>query len=116
MASFGCRYGGDFGGEGGFRGSHVDEDSAGAEGGEGAGGGVEEDGADVGGVADDGEDDVGAGGEGVGVGGEVGAEVEEGLGLGRSTVEDGERVAGPDEVGAHGLAHDACADPAQSCV
>ena len=52
----------------------------------------------------------------MGGGGEVGPEVEEGLGLGGGAVEDGEGVAGTDEVGAHGLAHDARADPAHARV
>ena len=43
MAAFGGSGVRDFDGEGGFGGGHVDEDAAGAEGGEGAGGGVEED-------------------------------------------------------------------------
>lgn len=116
MAAFGHGCLRNFGGEGGLRGGHVNEDTARAEGGERAGGWVEEDGAHVGGVADDGEYDVGAGGDGVGGSSEVGPEVDERLGLGSSAVEDGEGVAGPDEVGAHGLAHDARADPAHTRV
>ena len=42
----------------------------------------------------------------------MGPHVEEWLGFGEGAVEDGEGVAGFDEVGAHGLAHDAGSDPA----
>lgn len=104
---------GDLDGEGGVAGGHVNDGGGGWEGGEDAGGG-EDDGADVGGVADDGEDDVGGGGEGLGGGGELGPHLEEGVGLGGGAVEDGDGVAGGDEVGAHGAAHDACADPADA--
>ncbi|QHO00922.1 uncharacterized protein DS421_13g410500 [Arachis hypogaea] len=116
MAGFGGRRGRDLDGEGGLRGSHVNKDAARAEAGEGAGVGIEEDGANVGGVADDGEDDVRVGGEGEGIIGLVGPHFEEGLGLGRGAVEDGERVAGSYEVGAHGEAHDARTYPAHAGV
>lgn len=48
--------------------------------------------------------------------GEGGADVEEWLGFGGGAVEDGEGVTGTDEMGAHGLAHYAGADPAQAGV
>ena len=48
--------------------------------------------------------------------GKGGADVEEWLGFGRGAVEDGEGVTGTDEMGAHGLAHNAGADPAQAGV
>jgi hypothetical protein len=38
------------------------------------------------------------------------------LGFGRGAVEDGECVAGADEMGAHGLAHYSGADPSQARV
>lgn len=65
MAAFsrGCRR--DFGGEGGLRGGHVNEDTSGGKGGKRAGGWMEEDGAEVGRVADDGEYDAGAGDDGM---------------------------------------------------
>lgn len=81
MTAFGRGCLRNFGGEGGLRGGHVNKDTAGAEGGERAGGWVEEDGAHVGGVADDGEYDVRAGGDGIGGSSEVGPEVDERLGL-----------------------------------
>ena len=46
----------------------------------------------------------------------MGPHVEEWLGFGEGAVEDGEGVAGFDEVGAHGLAHDAGSDPAHTGV
>lgn len=44
----------------------------------------------------------------------MGPEGEEGLGFGEGAVEDGDGVAGFEDVGAHGLAHYAGADPAHS--
>lgn len=107
---------GDFDGEGGVGGGHVDDGAARAEAGEDAGGGVEDDVADVGGVADDGENDVGLGGDGVRGGGPVGAQVKERLGFGLGSGEDGQGVAGFDEMAAHGPAHHAGADPAHTGV
>lgn len=40
----------------------------------------------------------------------MGPHVDKGLGLGESAVKDGEGVAGVNEVGGHGAAHDAGAD------
>lgn len=77
---------------------------------------MEEDVADVGGIADDREDDVGLGSNGERGRGPVGAHVEEGLGFGLGAGEDSEGVAGLEKVGAHGLAHYAGSDPAQTGV
>lgn len=67
---------------------------------------------DIGRVTDDGENDVGLGSDGFGGIGPVSTEREERLGLGLGAGEDGEGVAGVEEVGAHGAAHYASADPA----
>lgn len=75
---------------------------------------MEDDVADVGGVADDGEDDVGGGGDGGGSGGPLGPQLEEGISFGLGSGEDGEIEARFEEMGAHGLAHYARADPAQT--
>ena len=42
--------------------------------------------------------------------------VEQRLGFGEGAVEDGEGVAGFDEMGTHGTTHDACTDPAHAGV
>lgn len=52
----------------------------------------------------------------MGGGGKVGSDVEEWLGFGWGAVEDGEGVAGSDEMGAHGLAHYTGADPSKAGV
>ncbi|KAF2285213.1 hypothetical protein GH714_039026 [Hevea brasiliensis] len=62
--NFGGRSGGDLGGQGRIRCSHVNEDSTRAKALEGPSGGVEEDVTHVGGKPDDGEDDIGIGGDG----------------------------------------------------
>ncbi|MCH88925.1 hypothetical protein A2U01_0009818, partial [Trifolium medium] len=54
--------------------------------------------------------------DGVGGVSEVSSDVEEWLGFGRGAVEDGEGVAGADEMGAHGLAHYSGADPTEARV
>ncbi|CAD5166884.1 unnamed protein product, partial [Musa acuminata subsp. malaccensis] len=93
----------------------VYEDAAGRDGGEGAGGGVEEGLADVGRVTDHGEQHVGGAG-GIGRrGNEVGAEAAEVIGLGGGAGVDGNGVAGGPEAGGHGGAHDPGADPADTC-
>jgi formylmethanofuran dehydrogenase subunit C len=95
---------------------HVNENSSGFESGKCAGVRVKKYRANVGGITDDGENDVRFGCDVVGGVSDVSSDVEEWLGFGRSAVEDGECVAGADEMGAHGLAHYSGADPSQARV
>lgn len=75
---------------------------------------MEPDKADVGGVTDDEEEDVGGLGDGKRRFSVSGSEIYEGLGLRWSSIEDGEGVAGGDEMPSHGAAHDSGADPADA--
>ncbi|KAJ4978833.1 hypothetical protein NE237_009613 [Protea cynaroides] len=99
----------------GVTGGHIDGDAAWEETLEGSKG-ADENRLDVGGVTDDGEDNIGVGNDFQRGGRVVGTHVNEGLDPGLGAVEDGEGVAGLDEMGAHGLPHHSRSYPSQPCV
>jgi hypothetical protein len=107
-AAFGAGRG-DPAGEGGRDSARVHVDGAAFEGLHGAGG-APKDFFESGRIADHGEEEIGSGGNFLRGFGEPGAGSDEFIGAGSGAVPDGERVAGFQEIHAHGTAHEAESD------